>query len=302
MSSFWSLWVIILTVINIVACYLLVGWVTKKRAGESESGETTGHIWDGLQELNNPLPNWWLQMYYLTIVFSIGYLALYPGMGNFAGLLGWTKEGQHAAEMQAAEEKYGPIFAQYAGIEVEKLVENEDAIKLGRSLFSTYCTVCHGSDARGAIGYPDLTDNDWLFGGSPEMIKTSIAAGRTSIGMPAYGKEPFNAQLKEDEIDQVVAYVQTLAGREADAAQAEAGKAKFTTVCAACHLPDGTGNPALGAPNLTDKVWLYGGSAGAIKNTIVHGQKGIMPAQQEFLGDDKIHLLTTYVYSLSQEK
>ncbi len=302
MSEFWSAWIIFLTAANIVACYWLVGWAQKKRVNDVEQGDVTGHTWDGLQELNNPLPDWWLKMYYITIVFSIIYLALYPGLGSFAGFLGWTQHNQYESEVAAADKKFGPIFAQYANESVESLIDNEEAIRLGRSLFSTYCTVCHGSDAAGARGFPNLTDKDWLFGGTPEAIKTSIAAGRTSIGMPAYNSPPFDKQLTEEEIDQVVNYVLTLSGRDADGAMAEAGKEKFATVCAACHLPDGTGNQALGAANLSDKIWLYGGSAGVIKNTIMHGQKGIMPAQQDFLGDDKIHLLTTYVYSLSQDK
>ena len=297
MSDFWSGWIIFLSAANIWACYWLVGWVTKARSGEADTGEVTGHSWDGLEEYNNPLPSWWLQMYYLTIIFSVIYLALYPGLGNYPGLLGWTQEGQHAEEMAKAEVKYGPIFAEFADSKVEDIIDNKDAIALGRSLFSTYCTVCHGSDAKGARGYPNLADNDWLFGGTPDTIKASISAGRSSIGMPAY-----KDQLNEEEIDQILNYVLTLSGREADTSLVEAGKAKFTTVCAGCHMPDGSGNPALGAPNLTDKVWLYGGSAGVIKHSIVNGRKGIMPAQQEFLGDDKIHLLTTYVYSLSQEK
>ncbi len=297
MSDFWSGWIIFLTATNIWGCYWLVGWATKKRAGEAEPGEVTGHSWDGLEELNNPLPSWWLYMYYLTIVFSIGYLALYPGLGNFRGFLGWSQERQHAEEIFQAKETYGPIFAQYSRSEAEHLISNNDALVLGRSLFSTYCTVCHGSDAKGVRGYPNLTDSDWLYGGSPEAIKASISAGRSSIGMPAY-----KDQLKEEEVDQILNYILTLSGREADESQVEAGKAKFSTVCAVCHMPDGTGNHAMGAPNLTDKVWLYGGSPGVIKQSILNGRKGIMPAQQEFLGDDKIHLLTTYVYSLSQEK
>lgn len=296
MSNFWSAWIIFLTAANIYACWWLVRWTVKPRADEAVEGDVTGHTWDGLQEFNNPLPKWWLQMYYITIIFSVGYLALYPGLGSFPGLLGWTQQNQHAREIIAADEKYGPIFAQFSDQSVEDLASNEEAVKLGRSLFATYCTVCHGSDAAGARGFPNLTDGDWLYGGEPAAIKASIANGRTGV-MPAH-----TAIIGEDGVDQVTNYVLTLAGREADAAKAEAGKKHYDTICVACHLPDGTGNKALGAANLTDETWLYGGSEGVIKKTIAEGRTGVMPPQQEFLGDDKIHLLTTYVYSLSQGK
>lgn len=294
MSNFWSAWIIFLTAANIYGCWWLVRWTVKPRAEEAAEGDVTGHSWDGLQEFNNPLPKWWLQMYYITIFFAVAYLALYPGLGSFPGLLGWTQHNQHAREVRAADEKYGPMFAQYADEGVESLSSNEDAVKLGRSLFSTYCTVCHGSDARGARGFPNLADADWLFGGAPDAIKASIGAGRTSIGMPAYSE-----QFSDQEIDEVTNYVLTLSGRDADAVLAAAGKPKFETLCAACHMPNGVGNPALGAPNLTDSIWLYGGSAGVIKTTISKGRKGVMPPHDEFLGSDKVHLLTTYVYSLS---
>jgi cytochrome c oxidase cbb3-type subunit 3 len=296
MSDFWSAWIIFLTAANIYACYWLVGWAIKPRANESKEGEVTGHSWDGLEEFNNPLPKWWLQMYYLTIVFAVGYLALYPGLGTFPGLLGWTKENQHAREVIAANDRYGPIFAQYADKNVEELADNEEAVKLGRSLFATYCTVCHGADAGGARNFPNLTDNDWLYGGTPDAIKASISKGRSGF-MPAH-----EAIIGKDGVAQVAEYVLTLAGREADEAAAVKGKAHFDTVCAACHMPDGTGNQALGAPNLTDDTWLYGGSKGVIAKSIMEGRNGVMPAHSEFLGDDKVHLLTTYVYSLSLKK
>lgn len=295
MSDFWSAWIIFLTAANIYACYWLVGWTIKPRKTESAEGEVTGHTWDGLQELNNPLPKWWLQMYYITIVFAVIYLALYPGLGTFPGLLGWTKENQYSREMITAEEKYGPLFAQFADVKVTELASNDEAIKLGKSLFMTYCTVCHGSDARGARGFPNLTDNDWLYGGTPENIQASIMDGRSGM-MPAHG-----SFLDEEKINGLAHYVRTLAGHEAtDAGLVAVGKEQFATVCAACHMPDGTGNQALGSANLTDKTSLYGSSLGVIKKSIKEGRNGIMPAHKEFLGDDKIHLLTTYIYSLSQ--
>lgn len=295
MSDFWSGWIIVLTLGNIFACYWLIRWAAKIPAGGSDVGDVTGHSWDGLEEYNNPMPRWWLWMFYITIVFSLIYLVLYPGLGKFQGMLDWSQDSQYDAEVADADAEYAPIFAQYAKTSIPELAKNEEAVAVGRRLFLNYCAVCHGSSAKGAPGFPNLTDNDWLYGGTPEAIKTSIMTGRTGA-MPALGA----AIGGEEGIDQVTAYVLSLSGRKVDAAKAEAGKAKFA-VCAGCHMPDGTGNPALGAPNLTDKTWLYGGSEGAIKATIRNGRTGIMPGHKDFLGEDKVHLLSTYVYSLSNK-
>jgi cytochrome c oxidase cbb3-type subunit 3 len=298
MSAFWSGWIIVLTVGNILACFWLIRWTMKKRAGESQSGDVTGHTWDeDLQEYNNPLPRWWLWLFYITLVFAAIYLALYPGLGNFQGLYGWSSHGsQYEAEMAAAEEKYGPIYKQYAAVSVDDLAskpEYEEARAMGKRLFLTYCMQCHGSDGRGARGFPNLADDDWLWGGSAEQITASIAQGRNAV-MPAH------AHLGDEAIDNVTTYVMSLSGRDVDAAKAEAGQQTFMTAgCIGCHGMDGSGNQMLGAANLTDNVWLYGGSEGAIKQTLVKGRNGVMPAQQELLGDDKIHLLAAYVKSLS---
>jgi len=292
MSAFWQGWVIVLTVLNILFCLWLIRFTMKKRAGEAATGDVTGHTWDGdLQEYNNPLPRWWLWMFYGTIVFGIAYYILYPGLWD--GVLGWTKEGQYAAEQERAEAKFGPIYAQYASVAVPELAKNEDATAMGRRLFLTYCVQCHGSDAQGSKGYPNLADNAWLWGGSPEQIKSSIVNGRNGV-MP-----PHEAILGEEGIDEVANYVLTLSGGQADAAKAEKGKERFATICAACHMPDGTGNQMLGAPNLTDDTWVYGGSIEDIKTTLVKGRAGVMPAHKDLLNSDKIHLLTAYVYSLS---
>jgi len=292
MSAFWQGWVIVLTVLNILFCLWLIRFTMKKRAGEAATGDVTGHTWDGdLQEYNNPLPRWWLWMFYGTIVFGIAYYILYPGLWD--GVLGWTKEGQYAAEQERAEAKFGPIYAQYASVAVPELAKNEDATAMGRRLFLTYCMQCHGSDAQGSKGYPNLADNAWLWGGSPEQIKSSIVNGRNGV-MP-----PHEAILGEEGIDEVANYVLTLSGGQADAAKAEKGKERFATICAACHMPDGTGNQMLGAPNLTDDTWVYGGSIEDIKTTLVKGRAGVMPAHKDLLNSDKIHLLTAYVYSLS---
>ena len=292
MSAFWQGWIIVLTVLNILFCLWLIRFTMKKRAGEAATGDVTGHTWDGdLQEYNNPLPRWWLWMFYGTIVFGIAYYILYPGLWD--GVLGWTKEGQYAAERERAEAKFGPIYAQYASVAVPELAKNEEATAMGRRLFLTYCMQCHGSDAQGSKGYPNLADGDWLWGGSPEQIKSSIVNGRNGV-MP-----PHEAILGEEGIDEVANYVLTLSGGQADAAKAEKGKERFATICAACHMPDGTGNQMLGAPNLTDDTWLYGGGIEDIKTTLVKGRAGKMPAHKDLLNSDKIHLLTSYVYSLS---
>jgi cytochrome c oxidase cbb3-type subunit 3 len=300
MSDFWSIWIIVLTVANILGCLWLIRWTMKKRTGEAAQGDVTGHTWDGdLQEYNNPLPRWWLWLFYVTLVFAAVYLALYPGLGKFQGLLGWSSHGtQYEAEMAKAADKYDPIFKQYAAVAVTDLAtkaEYQEAREMGKRLFLTYCMQCHGSDGGGARGFPNLRDGDWLWGGNPDQIKVSIAAGRNGVMPP-------HAHLSEEQIDQVTTYVQALAGRDVDAAAAESGKEVYMTAgCIACHGMEGTGNQLLGAPNLTDNTWLYGGSPGAIKQTIVKGRNGIMPAQSELLGEDKVHLLTAYVYSLSQE-
>ena len=295
MSDWLSWYITILTLGNIAACWWLIRWTSKARPGEAAVGETTGHVWDGdLKEYNNPLPRWWLGLFYITIVFSLVYLALYPGLGKWKGLLGWTSTGQYEEEVREAEAKYGPIFQRYAKMTPAALAADEKAMASGRRLFMTYCAVCHGSDARGGPGFPNLTDDDWLWGGDFETIKKTILDGRQAM-MPAWGKT-----LGERGVEEVTAYVLSLSGRSADPALVEAGRAKFRTYCAACHGPEGKGNPLMGAPNLTDDVWLYGGSPETIKETIRNGRKGRMPAHRALLGEEKAHLLAAYVWSLSR--
>jgi cytochrome c oxidase cbb3-type subunit 3 len=293
-SDFWNWWIIGLTLANIFACWWLVRWSSKKQPGEAAVGDVTGHKWDEtLEEYNNPLPRWWLWLFYITIAFALGYLTLYPGLGKFRGVLDWTQQKQYAEEMAQADETYGPLFAKYAATPIPDLIKDPAAVRIGQRLFVNYCASCHGSDAGGGPGYPNLSDNDWLYGGAPEAIELSILDGRTAA-MPAWG-----AILQDKGVDEVTAYVMQLSGRDADAAKAKAGKTLFETNCAACHGMDGKGNTALGAPNLTDDIWLYGGSAGAIRYTIANGRQGRMPAHREFLGEDKVHLLAAYIYSLS---
>jgi len=294
MSANWSWYIIILTVANIAACLWLIRWTSKRRSGEAREGETTGHTWDGdLQEYNNPLPRWWLWLFYISIAFAVGYLVIYPGLGNYKGTSKWSEVGQYNAEMQAAHDKYGPIFAAYAKTPIPELVKNSKAMETGKRLFLTYCAQCHGSDAGGAPGFPNLTDNDWLYGGEPQTIQTTILDGRHGV-MP-----PMGAGLPKQQVDDLVAYVLSLSGREAPGPKVNAGKQLFQAMCVACHGPDGKGNHAIGSANLTDKIWLYGGSPGTIRQTIIHGRNGTMPAHREFLGVEKVHLLAAYVYSLS---
>jgi cytochrome c oxidase cbb3-type subunit 3 len=295
-SDFWSWWIITIVVGGIAFCIWLLLGNKKSTLPAGGTAEATGHVWDeDLEELNNPLPRWWIIKFYITIVFGIAYLALYPGLGTFEGVLGWTEKGQYEAEISAADTRYGPLYDKYMNQAIPAVAADDDAMKMGERLYVNYCAVCHGSDARGASGFPNLRDSDWLFGGSPEQIKHSIMYGRQAV-MPAW-----QAVLGDKGVDQVTNYVRQLSGMSADNALAAEGKQKFETNCAACHMADGTGNIAMGAPNLTDEIWLYGGSPRAIKETIVKGRNGVMPAHAEFLGEAKVHILAAYVYSLSHE-
>jgi len=287
-------WLIaIVTILSIIFCFWLIfANNIKKVEGEIKP---TGHVWDeDLEEFDNPLPRWWYYMFIITLVFGIFYLALYPGLGSFKGLFGWTQIGQYETESAKYDEKYSDLYAGYAAMPIPELAKNTKAMKSGERIYASYCTVCHGSDARGGIGFPNLTDDDWLWGGAPEQIKASIMTGRIA-NMPARGGLP----LTDDEVDNVTEYVMALAGRDVDQTASDLGKQVFGKICLACHLPDGTGNQALGAANLTDSTWLYGSDRGSILESIKNGRTGVMPAHGTFLGEDKVHLLSAYVYSLS---
>lgn len=298
MSGFWSGWIIVITLGNIFACYWLVRWTTKRRPGEAAEGSVTGHVWDGLEEYNNPLPRWWLWLFYITMVFALGYLVLFPGLGNFKGVLGWSSHGsQYDAEMAQAAATYDPIFKKYAAMPIDQVAKDEEALGMGRRMFLSYCAICHGSDAHGNKGFPNLTDNDWLYGGEPAQIEQTIMMGRQ-------GAMPPHPALSPEDLDKVANYIASLSGRteSVDAAKAAAGKAMYPTLdCVACHGADAKGNQAMGAPNLTDNTWLYGSSIDTIKETISKGRNGKMPAHGDFLGADKVHLLAAYVYSLSHK-
>ncbi len=323
MSSFWSIWITVLTLGTLVGCYLLLRWCLKNFTGVKE-GESMGHSFDGIEELNNPLPKWWSTFFLLTIIWGFGYLLVYPGLGNWEGLFGWKSSNQgiltleeskaqtiaakkankivqYDREVAAADAKFGPIFKAYAARSIEDLATDSKALKVGQRLFLQNCSQCHGSDARGTTGFPNLTDDDWLYGGSPETIKETIMHGRKANGMMAWK----TALGGEQGVKEVAAYVLSLSGREVDPALAEAGKSRFA-MCAACHGPEGKGSLAmgipLGAPNLTDNIWLYGGSERTVQESIRNGRAGVMPAWDNILGEEKVHLIAAYVYSLSHKK
>jgi cytochrome c oxidase cbb3-type subunit 3 len=297
MTTGWSLFVIILTVLNIAGCFWLLRWTSKPRTANEKigGGADTGHVWDqDLREYNNPLPKWWLWLFYITIAFGVLYLALFPGLGNFAGLKGWTQSGQYALERDAIEARAAQLLAPLAALPVAELVNNEQAMSTAHNLFQQNCAQCHGSDGGGAKGFPSLADAEWQWGSDADSVVATIAQGRIAA-MPAWGQV-----LGEAGVDEAVAYVQTLSGQPADAALAAAGKARFEQVCAACHGVDGRGNPLLGAPNLTDGVWLYGGDAATLKQTVMNGRNGQMPAWHDKLGEQRVKLLAAYVTKLAQ--
>lgn len=318
MSSFWSIWITVLSLGTLVGCYLLLRWCLKNFAGVPE-GESMGHTFDGIEELNNPLPKWWSTFFLLTIIWGFGYLLLYPGLGNWEGLLGWKSSNQgilsieeskaqtiaakengtlvqYDREIAAANAKFGPIFEAYAKRSIENLATDEEALKIGQRLFIQNCAQCHGSDAHGTTGFPNLADKDWLYGGTPDAIKDSILHGRKANGMMAWE----SALGGEQGVKEVAAYVLTLSGRSVNPENAKAGKSKFA-MCMGCHGPEGKGNLAMGAPNLTDNVWLYGGSLRTVEESIRNGRAGVMPAWQDILGAEKVHVISAYVYSLSQD-
>lgn len=296
MSSFWNWYIIALVALNIGGCAWLLMWTRKMDPSGMPADGTTGHEYDGIREYNKPLPRWWLIMFWLTIAFAIAYLVLYPGMGSFKGALGWTSSGEVAADEAKYQQQFGAIYANYAKVPIEELAKDERAMKIGGRLFANNCSTCHGTDANGARGFPNLTDADWLWGGEPDRIVETIMQGRTGM-MPAW-----QAILGDDGVKKVSNHVLSLAGRKADARLAAAGAELFTNNCAACHGADGKGNPMMGAPNLTDSVWLYGGSEASVIRTIAEGRAGHMPAQQDVLGAERVHLLAAYVWSLSHKQ
>jgi len=304
-SDGWSFYIAIVTLVSIIACGALLYALGRVRVTRTEGGEpveTTGHVWDGdLVEYNNPLPRWWMWLFYATIVFALAYLVLYPGLGKAPGALGWTSTGAYSTEVRDFDAKTASLYAHFLDQDTKAVAADPGARAIGERLFLNYCAQCHGSDAGGSKGFPNLADADWLYGGDPERIRESIANGRNGI-MPAFG-----SFLGADGVRNVAAYVRSLSGLPADDVRAQVGKRVFAENCAACHGADAKGNPALGAPNLTDQTWLYGSTEAVIAETISRGRGEAsvvsrMPAHKDRLDDGKIKLLAAYVWALSNVK
>lgn len=300
-NQWWGIWISILTVLSIIGCAVLL-WsqstikVKLGADGKPLPVETTGHVWDGdLQENNNPLPRWWSFLFYITIIFGIAYLALYPGLGAMQGYFGWSQANAYEAEMEAGEKQYGPLFNKYLAMDIPTVAKDPQAREIGERLFLNTCAQCHGSDAQGSKGFPNLTDTDWLYGGEPATIQQTITEGR-------HGQMPSMAAAvgSDKDVLNVANYVLSLSGAPHDPIKAVLGKPKFAA-CIGCHGSDGKGNKLVGAPNLTDKVWLYGGGVANIVETINLGRNNQMPAHGQILSKAKIHLLAAYVWGLSNQ-
>lgn len=294
-SNFWSLYVAGLTILGILGCGVLL-WVTARKKVESASDNTTGHVWDeDLREMNNPMPRWWMWLFVITIVFSLAYLAIYPGLGNYSGQLKWSQTGAYDSEVAKANAELEPLYARFASMKPEDIAVDPQAVAIGERLFMNNCAQCHGSDAHGSKGFPNLTDKDWLHGGAPEKIHETLVNGRMG-NMP-----PMAAAVgTPEEVRNLANYVLSLSGSPHDSLRASLGKPKFAA-CAACHGMDAKGNTALGAPNLTDDIWLHGWGEAAIVNIINNGKVNVMPAQANKLTEAQINVLSSYVWGMSNK-
>ena len=292
-SNFWSIYVTAAVLIGIIACLILL-WATARKKVDATADNTTGHVWDeDLREMNNPLPRWWMWLFVLTIIFSLLYLVAYPGLGSYPGQLGWSTAGHYQNEVETARQELAPLYAKFASRKPEDLAGDAQAMAVGERLYMNNCSQCHGSDARGSKGFPNLTDSEWLYGGTPETIALTLQKGR--IGqMPPMAAAVGGA----DDIKNVAHYVMSLSGAPHDSLRAQLGKPRYAT-CAACHGANGKGNLALGAPNLTDDVWLHGWGEQAIINIIQSGKVNVMPGQEGKLTEAQIQVLTAYVWGLS---
>jgi cytochrome c oxidase cbb3-type subunit 3 len=296
MSSGWSLFIIILVVAHIIAYSWLLYSTSRMKQEDHKEGDTTGHTWDDdLTEYNNPLPKWWLYMFILTIVFSIVYLILYPGLGNYKGTLNWTQFGQWEEENSEIVAKRNELYSTFINKPILEMVKDTKAMEIGESLFANHCSTCHGSDAQGAVGFPNLVDKDWLYGGQPEQIVQSISNGRNGI-MP-----PWGAALGDVGVTQVAAYIRNFNSEKPETKEIIEGKNKFTMFCVACHGADGEGNQLLGAPNLMDDIWLHSSDSEMLETIISEGVSGKMPNHSEILDDNNIKVIAAYVYSLSNK-
>ena len=294
-SDFWNIYVSGIVILSILACLLLLIFSGKAYAVTAEDN-TTGHVWDDdLREMNNPLPRWWSYLFVITVIFGFAYLALYPGLGTYPGLLGWTSRGLHAAEVKAGDEAIAPVYARFANMSNEEIAKDPKAMAIGERLYSNNCAQCHASDAQGNKGFPNLTDGDWLYGGSPENITQTIVEGRIG-NMP-----PMAAAVgTQEDVKNVAQYVLSLSGGPHDAAKAALGKEKFA-VCAACHGQDGKGMQVLGSANLTDNIWLHGYGEKTIVDMVNNGMQNVMPPQGKLLTEAQIKVLTAYIWGLSNK-
>ncbi|MEM9207642.1 MAG: cytochrome-c oxidase, cbb3-type subunit III [Pseudomonadota bacterium] len=298
MASFWHWFIAAGTVLFTLWCIWLVHWSSKQGPTLKADEDLVGHTWDGdLEEWNNPAPRWWKYLYFITIAFALYYMVAYPGLGSFDGVLGWSQYDQYEEEMAAANARYTPIYEKFAAMPFDELKTNGEAHSLGGSLYASYCTTCHGSDARGAAGFPNLTDADWQWGNSELALTMTLRNGRNGI-MPALG----SALGGSDGVDNMVSYVRTLSGLEQRTVNAASAQSQFEALCGACHGADGKGNQMLGAPNLTDEVWLYGSGAEAIRVTIMQGRNGMMPAHGNLLGEARLRILAAYVAGLPERQ
>lgn len=289
MSSFWH-WFVIIGVVGSLLAMLSLLIFNRKTSGN----RTTGHTWDGIEELDNPLPMWWVWLFVGTVIFAVPFLLFFPGFGNFSGVGGWSAAKQHDAAVRQNQTRFEPLYNELGQMAEPDLHANPRAQKVGRRLFINHCSTCHGVNARGGFGFPNLTDTDWLWGDGFDAVKTAITNGRTAA-MP-----PWGVPLGQQGVANVTQYVLQLSGAAHDSERAALGATQFATFCTACHGPEGLGNPVFGAPNLTDDIWLYGGSAGQISFTLQHGRAGNMPAHNLILSENQIHILTGYVTQLSR--
>ena len=289
----WAWYVAGLTILSLLFCVFILVVASKRQVMASDN--STGHVWDeDLREMNNPLPRWWMWLFVITVVFAALYLALYPGLGSNPGTFGWTSSGQWQAEQDKAHSAMAPVYARFKSLSAAELAKDPAAMGIGERLFVNNCAQCHGSDAHGSKGFPNLTDSDWLGGSGPEYIAKTVTGGRTGM-MP-----PMAAAVgTPEDVRNVANYVLSLSGSAHNNLAAELGKPKFG-VCAACHGADGKGNQALGAPNLSDKIWLHGWGEEAVINMVNAGKVNVMPAFEARLSAEQIQVLAAYVWSLSQ--
>jgi cytochrome c oxidase cbb3-type subunit 3 len=294
-STFWAHYVAVASVASILACALLL-WLTARKRVVPNADNTTGHVWDeDLRESNNPLPMWWVGLFVITIVFGFGYLAFFPGLGNFNGTLDWSAQGQYQGEIAQADKELAPVYAAYATMPVESIAGDPKAMAIGERIFMNNCAQCHGSDARGGKGFPNLTDTDWLHGGTPDKIVESITSGRIGEMPPMAAMVGSPADVKN-----LAQYVLSLSARSTDSVAAALGKSKFTA-CAACHGIGGVGNQAIGAPPLNDEIWLHGFGQEAIIAMIYSGKHNVMPPQEGRLTEEQIKVVASYVWGMSNK-